>query len=302
MTSFNIRKILVPVDFSEAGEKAINQAIYLAGMNNASITLLHIIDSPANTYGPDYLGASRSFKDEFETMLHNSVKEKMEALKNRIIKEGINDVEYFIEKGKVYKKIIQVANEIKTYIIMMGTHGVSGVKEFFAGSNTFRVVGKTNCPVLSFQQKAKKNGFSNILLPIQNKEHSREDVEYAVQIAKIYGAKIHLLAINTDPDKASLKKMQLMATQTQKIIEKRGIECTYDVLTSQFVANLILSFAENKKSDLLVIMSDLDRMGLSEYIIGPVAQQLVNHSPIPVMSIHPSYHPSVINQANPMTY
>lgn len=302
MSTFNIKKILVPVDFSEAGEKAINQAVYVAGMNNASITLLHVIDSPANTYGPDYLGASKEFRVEFETMLKNNLTEKMEALKNRIIKEGITDVQYFIESGKVYKKVIQVAEETKTDIIMMGTHGVSGVKEFFVGSNTFKVVGKSTCPVLSFQQKAKANGFSDILVPFRDKDHGREGVEYAIQMAKVYGSIIHLLGINGDTDKDALKKMQFEAEQTKEIIKKRGVKCTIDVLTSNYTASLILSFAENKKADMIVMVSDLDRMGLTEYLIGPVAQQIVNHSPIPVLNIRPTYVPSVVNQANPMTY
>jgi len=232
-------------------------------------------------------------------MLHNTIKSKMEEVKKQITKEGI-EVDYFIESGKVYKKINEFAEELKADIIMMGTHGVSGFKEFLIGSNTFRVIGGTKLPVLSFQEKGKKSGFSSILLPFRDGLHSREGVEYAIQIAKIYGATIHILGINIDTDEAALKKMQFEARQIKDVIEKRGIECTTDVLTGNYLASLILSFAENKNADLVVIMADVERTELREYIIGPVTQQIVNHSKIPVLSIHPAYNPSVVNQANPI--
>lgn len=297
--SFQIKNILVPVDFSEAGEKALDQATYLAGLNNASLILLHVIDSPANTYGPDYLGASKEFKAEFELMLHNTVKERMEELKKKISKEGLVNVEYYIESGKVYKAVIEVANRIKADIIMMGTHGVSGTKEFFVGSNTFKVVGKTHCPVLSFQQKVTKKGFTSILLPFRAKAHSREDVGHAIELAKLNNAEIHVLGINVDPDKAALKKLQHEADQIKELLDKNGIKYTIDVVTTNYTTDFILSFAENKHADLLVVVSDTDRTGLSEYITGSVAQQLVNHSQIPVLSVHPKFHASHVNQANP---
>jgi len=295
MSTFNIKKILVPIDFSEAGEKAIIQAIYMAKQNNASITLVHIVESMMESYDYSSLGLSKTFKLEFETILHNSLKEKMEELKDKINKQGIEDVDYFIEGGKVYKKVLELANSTKADIIIMGTHGVSGFKEFIMGSNTFRVVGGAKCPVLSIQQKSTKDGFSDILLPFRDKPHSRESVDYAISIAKMYDATIHILGINTDPDIEALKKIQYEAKQIEVILDKKGVKYTTDVLTGHYVSSLILSFAENKKADMIVMMADLDKMAITEYIVGPVAQQIVNHSKIPVLSIIPAFNPSTSN-------
>jgi len=295
MATFNIKKILVPVDFSEAGEKAISQAVYMAKKNNASITMVHVVESMVESYDYSLLGLSKNFKLEFETLLSNSLKQKMEELKKDLHKQGVGEIDYFIEGGKVYKKILELAQTTKADVVLMGTHGVSGFKELIMGSNTFRVVGGAKCPVLSIQQKSKKDGFSSILLPFRDKPHSRESVDYVVAMAKMYNATVHILGINTDPDEAALKKIQKEAQQIKELLDKKEIENTVDVLTGHYVASLILSFAENKKADMVAIMSDLDRMAITEYIIGPVAQQIVNHSRIPVLSIHPAFNPKTSN-------
>jgi nucleotide-binding universal stress UspA family protein len=287
MATFEIKRILVPVDFSEAGEKAIDYAVNMAKINGANITLAHIAEGASYIYDSDALGISKSIRNEYEVLLHDAIKMKLEELKGRLVQQGVKDVEYYIETGKVYKKIIELAESTKTNIVIMGTHGVSGLREFIIGSNTFRVVGGATCPVLSVQNKGKENKFRSILLPFKDKAHSRESVDYAVQIAKLYDGTVHLLGINTDPDLGALKKMQFEAKQTQEIIESCGVKCRTDVLTGGYVSELILSFAENKQADLIAIVADLDKMAISEYVSGPVVQQIVNHSQIPVLSVHP---------------
>jgi len=173
----------------------------------------------------------------------------------------------------------------------MGTHGVTGVSEFVMGSNTFRVVSKAKCPVISIQKFTKKTGFKNILLPFRDKPHSRESVEYAIRIAEIYGASIHVLGISFDTSDEGIKKIKLEGEQIKQILEKRGVKNTLDIVKGNYLARLIFDYSKKKKADMLVIMSDLDEMSISEYVIGPVVQQLINHSPIPVLSIHPVFNP-----------
>jgi nucleotide-binding universal stress UspA family protein len=300
MNTFDIKKILIPVDFSETGKKAISQAIIMAKRNDATIALLHVAENLSDTYGPDYLGMSKSISDEFEAKLHVGIEESMDMLKEDIIKQGVRNVECYLESGKVYKAINKVAKDIEADIIMMGTHGVSGLKEIFVGSNTFKLISVTTCPVLSLQSEGPKDGFSSILLPFRDRPHSRESVEYAIRMAKMFDATIHVLGINIDPDKEAESKVKYEAEQIKGILEKRGIKYTIDILTDGFVANLILSFAKNIKADLIVIMADLDKMELKQYFLGPVSQQIVNHSAIPVLSIHPAFHITYINQANPI--
>ncbi|MGP8214461.1 MAG: universal stress protein [Bacteroidia bacterium] len=294
METFEVKKILVPVDFSATGEKVLNQAIMLAKKTRAEIVLITILESPLGSPGKNSFGLSVFNSARFEGMIADGAKKNMEKYKTALRKKGVAKVSYLIESGKPYKKITDVAKRIKADIIMMGTHGVTGVSEFVMGSNTFRVVSNAQCPVISIQKSTKKAGFKNVLLPFRDKPHSRESVEYAMRIAEIYGAAIHVLGISFDPSDEGIRKIKLEGEQIRKILDKHGVKNSLEIVKGNYVARLILDYSKKKKADLLVIMADLDKMSISEYVIGPVVQQLINHSPIPVLSIRPVFNPAAL--------
>ncbi len=297
MSIFEIKRILVPVDFSGTGEKVLEEVVLMSKRTESTITLLTVLEGPLSNAGPDLFGLSINHKVKYDDAIMDWVKQHLEAFKKKLIACGANKVDYIIEKGSPYKKILAIANKIKADIIVMGTHGVSGVREFVMGSNTFRVVSEATCPVLSIQKHTKQAGFKEILLPFHDKAHSREKVDYAIGVAKLYGASVHILGISYDKNPSAVKKIQLESDQIVRIIEKNGVECTEEVVKGSYMAKLILDHAKEKKVDLIIAMSDLDKMNISEYISGPFIQQIVNHSPIPVLSIRPKYNPNAIHDA-----
>ncbi|MGP8215532.1 MAG: universal stress protein [Bacteroidia bacterium] len=295
MSTFEIKRILVPVDFSGTGEKVMEQAILMAKKAKATITLITVLEGPLSNVGPDLFGLSINHIEKYEDAIMDWVKQHMEAFKRKLIAGGVIKVDYIIEKGSPYKKILTTAQKIKADIILMGTHGVSGVREFVIGSNTFRVISESPCPVLSIQKHIKKAGFKEILLPFRDKAHSREKVEYAIGIANLYGASIHVLGISYDKDPSAVKKIQLEADQIIRIIKKASVNCTEEVIKGDYKEKLILEHANKIKADLIIAMSDLDIIEISEFISGPFIQHLVNHSRIPVLSIRPKYNPNPIH-------
>jgi nucleotide-binding universal stress UspA family protein len=297
MYPFKIKKILIPVDFSGTGIKVLDQAILMAKKAKAEIILLTVLEGPFGNHGSDYIGISISNSEEYETMIVNEADRLMTALEKKLTEKGVTKVSFLIEKGTPYKKILSVAKDIQADIIIMGTQGISGFREFVIGSNTFRVVSEATCPVLSIQKHTKEVKLTQILLPFRDKPHSREGVDYAVSIAKMHGATLNIVGISYDPASAEVKKIPLEAEQIKNIAEMEGVHCTVKTVHGDYVSKLIFSQAERVNADLIVVMSDLDKMAISEYIIGPVIQQLVNHSKIPVLTIHPTINPAVIEGA-----
>lgn len=118
-----------------------------------------------------------------------------------------------------------------------------------------------------------------------------------IGIANLYGASIHVLGISYDEDPSGVKKIQLEADQIVRIIKKAGVKCTEEVVKGDYISKLIFSHAKKIKADLIIAMSDMDKMSISQYISGPFIQQIVNHSPIPVLSIRPKYNPNPIHDA-----
>ncbi len=297
MSIFEIKKILVPVDFSGTGEKVMEQAILMAKKTKATIILITVLEGPLSKAGPDLFGLSINHREKYEDAIMDWVKQHMEAFKRKLIAGGATNVDYIINKGSPYRKILATAQKIKADIIIMGTHGVSGVREFVVGSNTFRVVSEAPCPVLSIQKHIKKAGFKEILLPFRDKTHSREKVEYAIGIANLYGASIHVLGISYDKDELEVRKIQSEADQIVNIIRKAGVYCTEEVIKGDYKEKLIFEHANKIKADLIVAMSDLDKIEISQFFSGPFIQHLVNHSRIPVLSIRPKYNPYPIHDA-----
>jgi nucleotide-binding universal stress UspA family protein len=296
METFNIKRILVPIDFSETSLKALDHAVYIAKLNSADITMLNIVES-TYSYAPstDYTALSFTNLENYERSVIKQSKEHLLKLSQKIKKkEGVNIIG-IVSTGWVKEEILETAESMNADIIIMGTHGVKGFREFITGSNTFRVVNEAKCPVLSVRKQVEQPGFKNILMPFRDHPHSREKVDYAIRMAELYSAKVHVLGIDTDDDEAQLKKIELEAIQIKRIVEKHGLTCSVKVKSSPYVAEKVLKYAKKKNIDLIVIMADIDRMRISELFMGPFAQQMVNHSSIPILSIRPAYNPDMID-------
>ncbi|NNM94179.1 MAG: universal stress protein [Bacteroidia bacterium] len=293
MASIKIRKILVPVDFSGTGEKVLKQSALMAKVAKAEIILLHVLDSPLGNKSGDYFGKSILPQEKYQKELITWLKGQMEDMKKQLLDSGVAKVEYVLEKGTPYKMILSVAKKIKADIIIMGTHGTGGVREFVVGSNTFRVVSEATCPVLSVQKRTTKGGFKEILLPFCDQPHSRESVDFALCLAQLYRATLNIVGISYESTASALKKLNIEAQQIEHAAKKAGVSTTKEIIKGNFVTKVIFEQAVKRKADLIAITSNLDRQSISEYIIGPVIHQVVNHSYIPVLSIHPVFNPNV---------
>ena len=309
MNKTELKRILIPTDFSDTSLKAIDHAIFLAKLKNAGIRLLHVMDEVSRqesvTANPlnytEYVGAVEMLGQKYsilEERWEEHINTLMSHLVNKIRHEGVDDVDSIIETGDVYPTICEQAKKVNADIIIMGTHGVKGFQEFTLGSNTYSVVKYAECPVLSIQKKVEIAAFANILVPFTDKPHSRESVDYAISLAKDYGATLHILGLDIEKSDLHFEKIQKEAAQIKEIAEKEGLICTVSVIPATHISEMIMKYATRSSADLIVLVSDMDKMNLREYFTGPVIQQIVNHSPIPIISIKPQpahYTPVEVN-------
>jgi nucleotide-binding universal stress UspA family protein len=293
-----IKKILIPVDFSETGSKVIEQAIVLAKKTNAEILLITVLEGLFANAEPNYFRTTIYENEKYEGLIIESADKRLKELKEKLLKEGVGEVNYLIKKGTPYTEILSASKETNADIIVMGTHGISGFREFVLGSNSFKVISEAKCPVLSIQLDTKNADFKNILLPFRDNRHSREDVDYGIKFASMYGAILHILGISYDPASPGVNKIAREADQIKFIAEKEGVTCKAETVQGNYVTKLIFDNAERLNADLIVVMSDLDKMSISEYITGPVIQQIVNHSKIPVLSIRPIINPEMFSNSD----
>lgn len=146
-----INKILVPIDFSDYSKAALRYAVNFAKLFNAEIILIYVVEPVI--YPPDFsMGqiAIPTVTTEFD----DRAKEELRKLASNEIPSQIN-VQTVLKTGKPFVEIIDTAAELDVDIIIIATHGHSGVEHILFGSTAEKVVRKAPCPVLTIREPVK---------------------------------------------------------------------------------------------------------------------------------------------------
>lgn len=282
--NFHPKTILVPIDFSETGQLALEHAAFMARLAKADLLLLHVL--PASEYHFEI--PERIMVLDNHEQVNKIVEQKLKEAAENVHKEYGIMPRTFHSSGRVASEIVQTARDEKADLIVMGTHGAKGYEEIFIGSNAEKVVNLAPCPVITVQTHATKIGFTNIVLPVDRSPHSREKVEVAIKLASMYAAKIHILGLVEEEEEHAYDKMQIVLDQVQHAIEKAGITFSRHTIKGDRLAAEALKYGESVKADLIIIMTDQESK-MTGIFLGVLARQIVNHSRIPVMSIKPHY-------------
>jgi nucleotide-binding universal stress UspA family protein len=269
--------ILVPTDFSEVADHALDHAIQVAKTFNNDIAILHITDDGV-------LGGLFN-KNNYNDIVKDAIQIKLDKNIQRCKDSGI-EATTIVKSGKIYKVVTETADEMGCDSIIMGTHGASGF-ETFIGSNASKVISYSNVPVVVVKEESSsKASYKSIVMPIDLSLESKQKVSWAVKLAKQYNSTIHLIN-DKMKDEFLANHISAQRAATIHMLEEANVAYTFTELDGGSVAQQVLNYAETINADLILIMSQQEK-GFSEYIMGSHAQQIVNHSgKVPVMCINP---------------
>ena len=223
------------------------------------------------------------------------MEEKLAKMAVSISKEYNIPVAYMVTMGSITSEIVDVTEKKKVGMVIMGTQGGDSVNDLFLGSNSYRLLTKSHVPVMTIRTISPKLGYQNILLPIDLSIHSRQKVHLAIQLAAIYGAHLHVLGLLAKNDDEHKFKLEVILPQIQKLAKAKKITCTTDIKKTPNRAKTTLTYAKNKKADLIITMSD-QSAEFSRFILGSYAHQLINDSLIPVLAVPPEVHNENLEQ------
>jgi nucleotide-binding universal stress UspA family protein len=274
-------KILVPVDFSDQSLIALKQSFNLARFTRSEILLVHVIDRDLlETLG-------RFFKEGgYEDPLRDRAQERLDKLATETQRESGVVTHSAIRKGKIYEEIVALSQQEDVKFIIMGTHGAVGLKRFI-GSNAMRVIKEADCPVITIKGRAHALGCKTIVLPLDLTKETREKVDKAVEIAKYFGAAIHVISVQESDDEFLVNKLNRQLHHVLGLIRQHGIETQSELLPAGDVPEAVIAYAEKVSADLIIIMTQQE-IYWTELFIGFAAQEIINHSSIPVLSIRPT--------------
>ncbi len=271
-----MKKILVPTDFSDQAEKALEVAAQLAKKYNAEIYLLNVLDLPLHEV--DQLKGYNDLPEAvfFMKLAHK----KFEALKAKDYLEGLT-VHDTVEFHDIFKAVYHVCQKNDIDLIIMGSHGTSGFRELLIGSNTEKVVRTSDVPVLVIKKPHTNFKVGHFVFASDFKEESKVPFLKALKFAKLFEAEMHLLMVVTankfiTTTEAKRRIQSFLDTVTHNF-------CTVHIYNDDTIEKGIMNFSESIGAD-LIGMSTHGRQGLSHFFNGSISEDLVNHARRPVMT------------------
>lgn len=272
----DMKKILVPCDFSKPAVNAFRFATDIAVKSKGEIHLLNVIELPA-IHDPIIMPVV-TFEKEFMKELRDKTMRAFEKLIEKFKPVGIS-VKAHIEFGSPSKMILDMAKKRSIDTIVMGTHGTSGLREYFVGSNAEKIVRLSSVPVLVTKNyyKAPMKGivFPNTL----ETEHQEELVRKVKELQAFFKARLHILYVNT-PTNFTADNVTL--GRLKEFARKFGFRnYTLNIYNYPFEQAGIIHFTRSIKAD-LIAMGTHGRVGISHFLNGSLAEDVVNHADCPI--------------------
>ena len=273
----NIKKILVPVDFSDGSAYICLKAGAIAKLFKSELYLIHVVENKGTHFivVPESKDSSLPV-NEIEMAAEDLLSELRQTIRN-----GVEiDTNTFVSEGSIEEEIIKFSKENAIDLIIMGTHGTSGYKELFMGSNAQRVVTLSDIPVLTIGKGMSSSGFKSILMPFDNAMHSREKVTIAAQFAELFDSEVHILELPETNDESELKQFRIKMETVEQLLMEKKIKFRTKIISEGNTAQAALDYAEKQGCDLIVINT-----GHESKLTGFFTQHIINHSKIPVLSV-----------------
>jgi nucleotide-binding universal stress UspA family protein len=274
--------ILFTTEFSDRDKSAFEASCQLALKSNARLIILHVQDP------------------RFEAQSKANRKEPSVEFSRYIPKDLEINFEHAVMVGDPPEKILAVAESENVDLIVLGTHGRSGLSRAFAGSVAEKVMRNSETPVMTVRESGAnqfRNSTPRILVPVDFSVYGYAAVDYSTKLALAIGGELSIVYVDvatnfTAPElpsgqlETSHEKKTLWKQLTKFIPSNDRVAFSHELLTGE-PASAINDYANSHHFDFIVIGTH-GRSGLRRVIIGSVAESVVRHSNCPVISVKPS--------------
>lgn len=273
-----MKQIIVAVDFSESSINSLEHALTIAQKSKANLSMVWVNNATS----------AKALNVGDDTDLLSAVNKKFEelvaSLQPRLKGAEVN---FFIREGKVYKEVAELAKELKSDLIMTGTHGTSGYDPFWIGSNANKLISASPCPVITIRLGINVNrDLKTIVFPIDDTLQTRQKVPITTSIARFFDAEVHILGLYTSSVDQVMRQIDLYCDQVATHMKKEGVRLVMEKVEAGNLTKATIEYAQKVDANLIAIMTEQTKAAMNLWL-GPYAQQMVNQSPIPVLSVHP---------------
>lgn len=278
-----MKKILVPYDFSKVAEHSLDLASQIAKKASGDIQLLNVIEHPtADSFRTMGMQGMDPMEQLYIKKMIETVSGKLDAVSSEA--DHVDDkISYKIQLGNPFHNIIEEIVEEKVDLVVMGTEGVDGLNEFFVGSNAEKVIRKATCPVITVQNKCELEPIEKIVFAsdfVRTDDHFMGELK---DLQAMFEAQLNIVKINTP---ASFTSTRHDMKQMEEFVDRYGIEnYTIDIYNYKNEEDGIIYYAEDISADMIALGTH-QRRGVGHFLAGSIAEDVANHSSVPVWTSH----------------
>ncbi|SKB43242.1 universal stress protein [Dyadobacter psychrophilus] len=271
-----MKTILVPCDFSKAARQAVEFAKEIALVSPGEIKVLHVVE-PEYLYGNGMAGQPYVFNDPVLpiSVFIQDAEHEFENMKTALGDATVK-ITLVVERGPLIETVLNVAERENADLIVMSSTGAKGLREFFIGSNSERIVRRAPIPVFVTHQTQHVNDIRDIIVPTSMDLTENEFLTEVKKLQAFFGAILHVLYINNYP--MSLVHDQQATASLQSYANFYNLErYTLNVRRGANLEKGILDFA-SKMPGSIIAMSTHGYKGFEHLLKGSVAEGVVNHT------------------------
>jgi len=287
-----MKKLLVPVDFTDQSINAFRFAQDIARQSNGIIQLLHVIPLPVIHDSP--LLPVADLKKQLLEEMTAAVQQKFLRLVQDYSVENIK-ISTHVVSGPINSSILEFIRDAKTDLVVMGTKGVTGLREWMIGSNTEKIVRTSPVPIVAVKKYGRGRPIKNIIFPNTLDTGNQEPLILKIKaLQNFFEAILHIVWINTA---ITGSKQDTEIREKLKAFAKRYMlkDYTIHVFHSSDEESGIIEFTKQMKGDLIAI-GTRGFTGLAHLITGSIAEDVVNHAQHPVWTYSTKPSKSTSNQ------
>jgi len=264
--------ILIPTDFSEVCQNAIEHGAASAAVMNYTVTLLHVINKDTDRY-----------LDQ-ENFSEDVITEKIESIATEMSKKYDVKVDFLVKTGNLFEMIKEANDIVDAKLIILGTHGKVGFQKI-TGSYVLKVIDVTNTPTIIVQKRNYNEGYKNIVFPITASTQDRQKVSWAIKMAKMFDATIHMIP-KFESGKFYKNRIMSITKQIKNIFDEYSIKYVDKVSspTEGNFAKQVVDYAVQNEAELIMTLVNKDK---SLFFSSWDEKIIYNSSQIPVICINP---------------
>jgi len=273
-----MKKILIPIDFSDEAKYACKVASQIAKKTNSEIILLHMLDIPSEAIDPIESNNLRGGGQAIFIM--KAIHKRFEKIKALPFFDGLKITED-VKFHKTFNGVIEESKKYGVDLIVMGSQGATGLKEMLVGSNTEKVVRHSDIPVLVIKHDVENFEINDIIFASDFSDSSKKSFLNVIDFANVFKAKLHLLFINTihNFEPTTVTKNKLKDFLSEFDIKDH----TVNIYNDTTIEEGILNFGKETDADVIAINTH-GRSGLSQLFSESISKEIANHALRPIIT------------------